>query len=119
MVSYDIWFDLQKSSDDLKFCEVLEQYMGMLKDRGMLQDYRLRRRMLGLGPHELGEFNVTLEFTGLPQLDQAFQLAATRGPDIEPVHAAVYSRVKNLRFGLSRDFPDPVRVVSEAGIVEA
>jgi len=32
--------------------------------------------------------------------------AAARSGEVEKLHAAVYSRVMNARFGLARDFPD-------------
>lgn len=115
MVSYDIWFNLKNSSNDLAFCEALDRYLDLLVDGGHAARYRLRRRMLGLGPHEFGEFNVTIEFESLAQLDSAFQMAARRGPEIEPLHAAVYSQACDLRFGLSRDFPDPVRQLNHDG----
>lgn len=110
MVCYEIWFDLKNSHKDLEFCEKVERYLGHMRDNALIQSYTLRRRMLGLGPAALGEFNITIHVQDLKQLDDAFQRAASRGPEIEPLHAAVYSQVTNLTFGLSRDFPDPVRV---------
>ena len=47
--------------------------------------------------------------TGLGQLERAFQRVARRDPEIEKLHAAVFSAVKDVRFALYRDFPDPVR----------
>ena len=110
MVHYEIWFDLKNSHKDLEFCQKVESYLGHMRNNGLIETYTLRRRMLGFGPKELGEFNITIHLKDLAQLDQAFNLAATRGPQIEPLHAAVYSQVTNLTFGLARDFPDPVRV---------
>ena len=112
MVCYEIWFDLKNSHKDLEFCDKVKGYLGLMRDRGNIDGYTLRRRMLGFGPPTLGEFNITIQLRDLKQLDDAFQLAASRGPEVEPVHAAVYGAVTNISFGLSRDFPDPVRVGS-------
>ncbi len=106
---YEIWCDLKDSTKDLDFCENLDRYLGMLKAQGKIEGHSIKRRKLGFGPPELGEFNITILAKDMAQLETAFQVAATRGPAIEPFHKAVYSMVKNLRFGLSRDFPDPNR----------
>jgi hypothetical protein len=47
-----------------------------------------------------------IETKDLGQLDHAFRTAAERTGEVEKLHAAVYSRVTNARFGLARDFPD-------------
>ena len=113
MVHYDVWCNLKDSSKDLEFTERLSAYLGMMQERGAIEGYSLKRRMLGLGPSELGEFNVTIMLKDLAQLDKAFTAAASRGPGIEPLHKAVYSEVRDLTFGLSRDFPDDVRIAGE------
>ena len=43
-----------------------------------------------------------------------FQVAASRSGGAEDRHAAVYRQVRNVRFGLYRDFPDPVRLAGPA-----
>lgn len=106
---YEAWFNLKNSGADLDFTEKLHAFLGHLEERRMIQGYRLSRRKLGFGPPDLGEFHVTIEVTDLAQLEQAFLHAATRGPDIEPLHAGVYAAVKDVKFALYRDFPDAVR----------
>lgn len=106
---YHAWFDLKDTSKDLQFVERLDRYMQHLKEKGMIEGYRLARRKLGFGPPGLGEFHVTIEVKNLTQLDEAFLHAATRGRDVEPLHAGVYSAIQDVKFALYRDFPDPVR----------
>lgn len=106
---YDLWCDLKDTSQDLEFARNVERYLGKLRDDGLIEGYRIKRRKLGFGPAELGEFNVTIETKNMAQLEEAFQVAASRGPSIEPLHRAVYTMVRNARFALHRDFPDPVR----------
>ena len=105
MDTYHAWFDLKNSGKDLEFSESLCRYLDYLKGQGKIHGYRLA----GFGPPGLGEFHVAIDVVNLAQLDEAFQLAATREPGIEKLHAAVYSAIQGVQFALYRDFPDPVR----------
>jgi hypothetical protein len=106
---YDIWFDLKDTSRDLDFAGDVARYLNALREDGRLEGWRLARRKLGFGPPGLGEFHLTIEVRDLGQLEDAFQRVATRAPDIEVLHSAVFSAVRNVTFGLFRDFPDPIR----------
>jgi len=109
---YEIWFDLKEGSRDLELSRAVADYLGYLDSRGLIEGYRLSRRKLGFGIPEIGEFHITIETRDLAQLETAFQRAASRDSEVEPLHAAVYSLVKNARFALYRDFPDPIRADS-------
>lgn len=111
MDHYEIWVDLQPGVRDLEFTEAVTNWMRFLKDRGLIEGHTLRRRKLGFGPEGLGEFHVSIHFKGLAQVDEAFSMAATRGSEVERVHAEVYSRIRNLKTALYRDFPDSVREI--------
>ena len=106
---YHVWFDLLPGERDLEVCRAVETYLGALREQGEIEGFRLTRRKLGLGPPDLGEFHVAIEVGDLAQLDRAFQQVSTRADPIEGLHAAVNQRVRNLRFALYRDFPDPQR----------
>jgi len=107
---YVIWFDLQPGADDLGFAGALDGWLGWLAGQGRLESWELWRRKLGFGPDGLGEFLLDIRTTDLAQLEAAFAVAATRSGEAEERHAAVYRQVRNARFGLYRDFPDPVRL---------
>src|SRR5262245_3277652 len=109
---YHIWCDLKDGSQDLAFCRNVAQYLGYLQERGLIVGWRLTRRKLGFGLPELGEFHLIIETQDLAQLEQAFQRAASRDSEVEPLHRAVYSAVRNARFALYRDYPDAVRTSS-------
>jgi len=106
---YEAWFNLKNSAKDLELTDRVHGFLGKLKEKGMIEGYRLTRRKLGFGPSSLGEFHITIEVKDLTQLDEAFLHAATRGPDIEPLHAGVYAAIDDVKFALYRDFPDTVR----------
>lgn len=111
---YVIWFDLQPGADDLSFVAALDGWLGWLRAEGRIDGWHLWRRKLGLGPEGLGEFHLDIRTTDLSQLDRAFETAAARQGEAEDRHAAVYRQVANVRFGLYRDFPDPVRAPGPA-----
>jgi len=106
---YHTWFDLKPGVKDLEFGRAMGRYMGYLKSNGMIENWRLSRRKLGLGPSELGEFHIVMETKDLAQLDAAFNHVASRREPVESVHFGVNSQVQNLKFALYRDFPDTVR----------
>lgn len=106
---YEAWFNLKNTAKDLEFTKRMHAFMSHLKERGMIEGYRLTRRKLGFGPAGLGEFHVTIEVKDLAQLDEAFLHAATRSPNVEPLHAGVYAAIEDVKFALYRDFPDSVR----------
>lgn len=106
---YHVWCNLKDSSKDLEFCKAVDAYLGYLKEQGQIQSFRVTRRKFGFGPQELGEFHVTIVVQNLAQLDDAFRLVATRSGEIERLHAAVFSVVRDLKTALYRDFPDEGR----------
>lgn len=111
MNCYEIWCDLRNGREDLAFCRAVENYLGHLQQKEMLTAFRIRRRKFGFGPDGMPEFNVTMEFETMAQMDAAFDYVATRAEPIESLHAEVYRRIQNSKFALYRDFPDSVRNV--------
>jgi len=109
MDHYLAWFDLKSGVSDLELLPDLSRYMNYLKSNGLIEDWNLTRRKLGLGPRDLGEFHLAMRLKDLAQLDAAFGHVATRREPVEGVHFAVNSKVTNLTFALYRDFPDHVR----------
>jgi hypothetical protein len=110
---YHIWANLKNSARDVEFARNVEAYLGHLRDQGLIEGFRITRRKLGFGPDALGDFHLVLEVRDLAQLEAAFQRVGTRAGEVEGLHRAVYSAVKDLQFALYRDFPDPFRGVEE------
>jgi hypothetical protein len=110
---YQGWFDLKPEVRDADFARDLARYMTYLKGKGLIEGWKLARRKLGLGPPEFAEFHLVMETRNLTQLDAAFNHVAARNEPVEGVHFNVNAKVQNLRFGLYRDFPDPVRQEGE------
>jgi len=110
---YHVWCDLAPGVRDLEFQQRLSTYMGHLRERGLIEGWRLTRRKLGLGPSHLGEFHLQIEVRDLAQLDAAFGHVASRAEPVEGFHFGVNALVRNATFALYRDFPDPVRRTGE------
>ena len=106
---YHAWFDLKPGVKDTDLARGLARYMNHLKDRKLIEGWKLSRRKLGLAPPDFGDFHLVIETRNLAQLDEAFNHVATRAEPVESVHFNVNSKVQNARFGLYRDFPDAVR----------
>jgi hypothetical protein len=106
---YHAFCDLKPGVSDTAFAENVANYMGHLKQQGLIESWRLMRRKLGLAPPSLGEFHLMIEVKDLTQLEQAFQRVAGRGEPVEGFHFGVNSLVQNAMFALYRDFPDAFR----------
>lgn len=106
---YHVWCDLKPGVSDVTFSEKVGLYLGRLKADGLLEDWRLTRRKLGLGPRTIGEFHIIIETRDMAQLENAFQRVSGRREPIESFHFGVNSLVENLTFALYRDFPDAHR----------
>jgi hypothetical protein len=106
---YHGWFNLKPGVGDIELSEKLAAYLGRLREKGLIEGWRLTRRKLGLGPSQLGDFHLMIEIQNLAQLDSAFAEVASRRDPIEGLHFAVNSLVTDAVFALYRDFPDAVR----------
>jgi Family of unknown function (DUF6614) len=84
-----------------------------LQADGLIENWRLTRRKLGLGVKDPGEFHLIIETEDLAQLERAFQHAASRREPIESLHFSLNSLVQGATFALYRDFPDANRHYGE------
>jgi hypothetical protein len=107
---YHIWFNLKEGVSDIEFAEKARTYLDHLKGMGAMAGYRITRRKLGLGPPQLPQWHITIDFENMTQMDAAFGRVASRADPLESFHHAVNSKVQDIFFALYRDFPDPGRV---------
>lgn len=110
---YHVWFSLKDGVRDLEFVDAARGYFEHLKSQGHLSAYRITRCKLGLSHSNLPEWQVSLEFDGLAELDLAFRHVSGRRAPAESFHHAVNSWVKDVKFALYRDFPDRWRTLGE------
>ena len=107
---YHIWCSLKQGVSDTEFADSAKAYFEHLKGEGRVAAYRITRRKLGLGPPQLPEWHITLDFDNMAQMDKAFGAVSSRADPVESFHHAVNSKVEEVFFALYRDFPDPGRV---------
>ena len=110
---YHIWFNLKEGVSDIEFSESVNAYLNHLKDIKAVAGYRITRRKLGLGPPQLPQWHITIDFENLAQMDVAFGQVASRADPVESFHYAVNSKVQDIFFALYRDFPDPGRITGQ------
>ena len=79
---YHIWFNLKDGVSDTEFAESAATYLEHLKARGALAGFRITRRKLGLGPPQLPQWHIMLDFENMAQMDSAFERVAAR---VDPV----------------------------------
>lgn len=106
---YQAFFSLKDGVSDMEFHVNLQAYMEYLVEQGHLQKWRLLRRKLGLGPKEMGDWHLIMEFENLAALDLAFGHVATRSGPVEQKHHGVNRMIDKITFALYRDFPDAER----------
>ena len=75
--------------------------------------YFLSSLIIGLGPKEMGDWHLIMEFESLAALDLAFGHVATRTGEVEMRHYSVNKMIGKITFALYRDFPDEQRVQGE------
>lgn len=106
---YHAFFNLNAGESDVEFADNLSSFMAFLKEQRKIEDWRLMRRKLGMGPKEMGEFHLMIETRDLAQLDAAFTQVSERSGDTEVKHASVNQKIASVTFALYRDFPDDHR----------
>lgn len=101
--------DLHHEAKALVFANAVDQWMGYLKERGVIQTWRLLRRKLNLASDTNRDFLLEIEFTDMSQLDQAFRVLGEMDENVERLYANVNTLIAAADFGLYRPFPDPER----------
>ena len=103
---YHIWAELKDGIEDHQFADDLGRYMAHLRDRGLIERWRLARKKLGLAPDWASEFHIMVETTDLTQLDAAFKTLTASGDPVEDLQKKVYNAFAKASYGLYRDWPD-------------
>jgi len=103
---YHLWVDLIETQKANEFCQAVNDYLGHLHEKKLIIGHKCTRRKLGFGPSELGEFHVVIEVKDLSQFESTFKAVAKPDEKTARLHANVYTRVKNMKTALYRDYPD-------------
>ena len=107
MVLYHCVIELKNDARALAFASAAETWLGLLKTRGLIGDWRLFRRKLGLGSERHGDFMLQIEVESLTHLDKAFSHLA-QDSDIDPrSYELMHEMIQSADVGLYRPYPDP------------
>ena len=106
---YHCQIDLHHEAKALAFASALDKWLGYLKDRDVVLDWRLLRRKLHLANDNCRDFLIEIEFRDMVQLDAAFKVLGEHDEEVERLYANVTSLIANQEVGLYRPFPDPER----------
>lgn len=109
MDRYHLWFHLKDGVKDLDLADSIKAMMEHMIAEGTIEGYQLERCKLGFRPAEIGEWHVAIETRDMAQLQAAFDSVTPRTGEVERLHAMVWSKVRDVKFGLYRDFPDANR----------
>ncbi len=106
---YHCQIDLHHEAKALAFSSAVEQWMGYLKQRGVISEWRLLRRKLNLASDSCRDFLLEIQFEDMIQLDSAFKVLGEHDEAVERLYNTVTAFIAASDSGLYRVFPDPER----------
>lgn len=106
---YHCAIDLRDDAKAVSFAVAVEAWMGLLRSKGVIEEWRLCRRKLGFGAPMARDFLLEIELRDLSQLDQAFRFCGTGDETVERLYTAVHQMIGAFETSLYRSFPDPER----------
>lgn len=106
---YSCMIDLKDDAKALSFARAVEEWMELLKARGVILDWRLMRRKLNLADRPYRDFLLDIAVEDMAQLDRAFRVSGSTDEDVSAKYRAVHTLIQRADFALYRPFPDPER----------
>jgi hypothetical protein len=107
---YHIWADKQGEISDHEWISNMCEFLDHLVQENKMICYRITRCKMGFRSiQDLPEWHIMMEFTGMDQLEKAFQRVAPLEGDLEHKHRSFNQFVgENIQHALYRDWPDRV-----------
>jgi hypothetical protein len=105
---YHIWADKEGDITDTQWVANMKRFLQHLVDEGKMVSYRVTRCKMGFRSIEnLPEWHIMMEFTGMAQLESAFQRVAPLEGELEDKHKSFNQFVGgNIQHAYFRDWPD-------------
>ena len=105
---YHAMIELKNDAQALAFAAACEKWMESLKDRGLIGEWRLLRRKLGLGSSRHSDMMLEIEVESLSQLEAAFSaLSSSTDPDAGHLYDRMHNMIAAAEIALFRPYPDP------------
>ncbi|HEY3295441.1 MAG TPA: DUF6614 family protein [bacterium] len=109
MNHFHIWCNLKAGQNVLQFCESVREFLSYLHERELIEGYYITRRKFVISPPLLGEFQITVDFASIAQMNRAFALLSEGGEEVLAFHKPLSDAVRNVSTALYRDFPEARR----------
>ncbi|AOZ69611.1 hypothetical protein LPB142_10030 [Rhodobacter xanthinilyticus] len=106
---YHCMIELKSDAKALAFASALEQWMSELSARGLIGNWRLMRRKLGLAGSSHSDFLLEIEVASMSALDQAFRTVGQLPEGMTRHYDLMHAMIASAEMGLYRPFPDPER----------
>ncbi len=106
MNHFHIWCNLQAGVKDRDFAADAQEFLAGLHARELCEGYNIARKQFVIAPPELGRFHITVEFTTLAQMQQAFAYIESAEDDAAESHRRLVAAIRSLTTALYRDYPE-------------
>lgn len=106
---YTIWANKEGNISDLAWVTGMKSFFDHLIAEGRMESYRITRCKMGFRSiADMPEFMILMEFTGMAQMDLAFQRVAPLEGELEVKHQSFNQFVdgSTIQHALFRDWPD-------------
>lgn len=104
---YHIWADKEGDISDADWVANMRSFLDHLVQEGKMISFRITRCKMGFRSiQDLPEWHIMMEFTGMDQLERAFQRVAPQEGELESKHRSFNQFVAdNIQHALYRDWP--------------
>jgi hypothetical protein len=104
---YHCMIELKSGAKALAFAAAAEDWLGSLKARGLIQEWRLMRRKFGLASGRHSDFILEIEVAGMQQLENSFlELGQNASDADEQRYTRLHDLIASVDIGLYRPYPD-------------
>jgi hypothetical protein len=104
---YHIWADKKGDISDAEWVRNMQGFLDHLVSENKMVSYRITRCKMGFRSMDIPEWHIMMEFTGMDQMEQAFQRVAPLEGELESKHRSFNQFVAdNIQHALYRDWPD-------------
>ncbi len=106
---YHCLIELRPEARALSFAAAVAAWMDHLRGKGLVTEWRLLRRKLGLASGAHTDFLLEIELPGLAGLDNAFAGLAASDDEALRRYDQMHGMIAHSDVGLYRPWPDPAQ----------
>jgi len=106
---YHCQIELRPEARALSFAAAVAAWMDHLRSKGLVRDWRLMRRKLGLASGAHSDFLLEVELPGFGALDTAFAGLADSDEEALRRYDQMHGMIARADVGLYRPWPDPAQ----------